>query len=119
MDLVKEWFSDHPITALNIITVSAIWAAPNIIPVENVGKMYKIVVDQLLSDEKIDHNRYIMLISEYTRLKKDNIVENFISVIYEISNNPNLMSPNKWTLTTNSTRIRNRCIPCKSKSNPN
>ena len=120
-DVVKEWFSQHQITSLNIIVVCMAIA-------EKIGThdrklpqcktLYSDIVDQLVVDHKISIQQAMKLVAQYNQITKENLVDDFITIVCDITNNPNLIN-DKWTLDNTVGRVKNRCFPCRSKNQRN
>lgn len=113
--IIRNWFSDHPITVLNVIVVSIM---NNINNTGNINVGYLRVLRQLLTDGKIDQGIYNNLKSDYNKLNDLKMVNEFITIIYDVANNPNLIIPGVWVPDNTIGRMKNRCFPCRSKSNP-
>lgn len=120
-DVVKEWFSQHQITSLNIIVVCMAIA-------EKIGThdrklpqcktLYSDIVDQLVVDHKISIQQAMKLVAQYNQITKENLVDDFITIVCDITNNPNLIN-DKWILDNTVGRVKNRCFPCRSKNQRN
>ncbi len=118
-DIVRNWFVDHNITLFNIIIVC-------IILTEKLGldeskltlckTLFSDVINKLLVDMKIDCDISNTLLKEYETLLNNGMVDEFIKIICDITNNPNLIN-NKWISDNTTGRIKNQCFPCRSKSN--
>ncbi len=120
-DVVKEWFSQHQITSINIIVVCMAIA-------EKIGThdrklpqcktLYSDIVDQLVVDHKISIQQAMKLVAQYNQITKENLVDDFITIVCDITNNPNLIN-DKWILDNTVGRVKNRCFPCRSKNQRN
>ena len=121
IDVVKEWFSQHTVTPLNIIIVCMAIA-------EKIGThdrklsqcktLYSDIVDQLIVDTKISIQQGMKLVAQYNQMNKDGLVDDFITIVCDITNNPNLIN-DKWIPDNMVGRVKNRCFPCRSKNQRN
>ena len=79
--------------------------------------LYANVVKQLVTDGIINNKRGTDLINRYNYMEEEGIVDDFIRIICNITNDPNLIN-NKWIPDNIIGRTKNECFPCRSKSNP-
>ena len=107
-ETVEEWFSHNKISCLNIITVCLI------LNKKDIDRTYSAILNKLHNDGKINIDQVHELKIRYKLNRDSGLIQNFINIIKQIGDNPNLIYPNKWTLHTPKTKIRNKCFPCRS-----
>ena len=117
-DMIKDWFSCHPITPLNIFTISMILSEQNYNndKLLHAKQLYREIVKQLVDDKKVSMLESNQLTLEYDDLLRKGIIDNYSTIVCDLTNNPNLINMNKWIPDNNIGRIKNRCFPCKNKS---
>ena len=72
------------------------------------------ILDKLLKDDKINKSQ-----SDFykDRIYSDtNILEQLRDIVFDISNNPNLLQKDKWSSRNIVLDQTNKCIPCKRKA---
>lgn len=113
-ETVRYWFTDRPVTALNIFTVSVILSKTS--DKEILDSNYIRVLEQLEKDGKIDKGRIKTIRYEYNILQNNGILDEMLSIIHAIANNPNLITEGQWVYNNTISEAANNCFPCKSRS---
>ena len=118
-DIIRNWFSDRDITPLNIITVCIIITEESRLITSKIfhcKSLYSEIVNILLTDGKIDNDIKEDLLLKYETLLTEGTIDDFIKIICDITNDPNLIN-DKWISDNTTGRIKNKCFPCRSKAN--
>ena len=111
-EVVEEWFSQNSVSCLNIVTVVIILKQQdNSLDIE---EGFQLVINKLHTDDKIIMEDIYELKIKYEQFKKAGLIKDFINIIVQIGDNPNLIYPDRWTPHTTKTKIKNKCFPCKS-----
>ena len=113
MDIIISWFSNHPITLLQLITVSLMLKRRNT-TVQPLRDHYVYVIDLLVRDKKISSEYGNDLIREYDHYNEIGLVDDFVLVAYNISEDPNVLNPGVWIRDNTFGRVNNSCFPCLS-----
>ena len=116
MDIIIAWFSEHPTTLLQIITVSLILKKRNI-TVQPLRNQYVYVIELLVRDNKISSEYGNELISEYDHYDENGLIDDFVLVAYNISEDPNTLNPGVWIRDNTFGRVKNSCFPCRKRYN--
>ncbi len=126
MDLVICWFADNPINFLQILTVGLLIDDNNINNTTNTTNTnttnslrdrYIYVTDLIHRNRRISEQKHNDLIEEFDKYDSVGLVDDYIKVIGTVSKKPNLFNPGVWIPDNTFGRIKNRCFPCRNKSN--
>lgn len=116
-DTIKEWFTNHPITPLNIFVVAMILTekSKNNNKLSFSKSLYQEVVQILSADSKISTFEKVELLDSFEEMDHNGLVDDFSTIICSVTNNPNLIN-HKWVSDNTIGQIKNSCFPCKAKS---
>lgn len=117
LSAVQNWFTDHNITVLNVITAS-------MIAVENIIKQ-QIYIDDKLKTAKDLAPKILDLLVKYNKISiqeshtlklelqlKENLFDEFAMIVSDLTNNPEFINSGKWVKNTRCSRLGSRCFPC-------
>lgn len=113
--MVLNWFHTRHVNILNIITLAISMKNRDTANNYDIDNWVKYIIDKLLEDGKILRDYHYTLNTDYSMLKKEGMLSDFVQIIEEISENPNIINPGKWVPPKRSDLIKNRCIPCSSR----
>ncbi len=115
IEILENWFNKHTISIFSIYILSFILIEENkpqnIINKNDVDDKIILILDKLMKDGKIkqaDKEFYI----ERIQLDRQFLIQ-FKEIIFDVSNNPNLLQKNKWSSKNIILDKTNKCFPCK------
>lgn len=117
--IVEEWFNKHSISVFSVYILAFILIEQNCNKNTNKRKclnryVYHIL-KKLINDEKINKVE-----SDYYKERISLDIEILIQlkdIVFDISNNPNLLQKDKWSSRNILLEQTNKCFPCKRKTN--
>jgi len=110
-ELIKNWFSVHPVTFTHVLTVAVF--GMNIFPDSEIKEIYNNILTKLTRDGKITLEQNKKLKVEYYYNYKNGIVKDLVSILFSVGDNPNLINPDIWILDNTIGRAKNGCFPCR------
>ena len=117
--IIEDWFVKHEVSIFSIYILSFILLEQSQVKKEKKEKYVDnyvcIVLDKLIKDEKIARNEYNFY-EERIRLDKK-ILNQLKDIVFDVSNNPNLLQKDKWSSKNSILDQTNKCIPCRRKLN--
>jgi hypothetical protein len=119
MDTVRDWFSYHPVTTINIfITGMIITENSDTDGMDSDKKLFKAktllpeIINILVRDQKISKDERSILMEEFKIMDDTGFIDDFARIITDITKRPNLIN-NLWIGDNKLGRAKNKCFPCK------
>ena len=115
-ELIQDWFSKHEVTTTSIYICSLILNEQAEDKMTNTAKMngyIKLVLAKLTKDEKITSNQQ-QYYYQQINLNAE-ILYRLKLIVFDLTNNPNLLQKDKWESKNTLLSTTNKCFPCKKK----